>query len=30
MLKLTRGETGFSLAYDGRTIFSHTLTEPML
>lgn len=30
MLKLTRSETGFSLIYDGITIFSHSLQEPML
>jgi len=30
MLKLTQRETGFTLAYDGRTIFSHSFEEPML
>ena len=30
MLKLTQRETAFTLSYEGKTIFSHSLTEPML
>ncbi len=30
MLELNRSESGFSLSYEGKTLFSHSLDEPMV
>ena len=30
MLKLNRSETGFTVSYDEKTLFVHTLDEPMV
>jgi hypothetical protein len=30
MLRLNRSESGFTVSYAGRTLFSHTLEKPMV